>query len=71
MVQVATQVRNLKAGDRFRSADGSTGWDALEDAWSKPASDVVSVKVQHYPDGGIGEREWDDASRELTVERMT
>lgn len=72
MVQVSVMVRDLKAGDRFRnSPDGHEGWAALADAVWVTASDKVRCEVQYLPDGAVGSRTWDDASKMLTVERMT
>jgi hypothetical protein len=60
-------VNEIAEGDRYRNAKG-VGWDALEDA-ELLGDGVVSVRVQHHPDGGIEDRIWDDPTTEIEVER--
>jgi hypothetical protein len=63
------QVADIRQGDRFVH-DGRVHWTALGDAiLVRP--DLVICRVQHEPDGGIGEREWDNPSHTLTIERDT
>ena len=48
------RAEDLVAGDTFRH-EGS-GWTALEDAEQR--DEIVVLKVQFIPDGGIDYREW-------------
>lgn len=67
MTETTTTVADLKEGDRFVGKDG-TGWRAMEDA-ERLGSGEISVRVQYIPDGGIGDRQWDDPTIELKVQR--
>jgi hypothetical protein len=63
------QVVDIREGDRFVD-EGKVYWTALADAiLVRP--DLVILRVQHEPDGGIGEREWDNPSHTLTIVRDT
>jgi hypothetical protein len=61
---ITVPVRELRAGDKFGT---DTGWTAEADA--KTDSTGTVVKVEHYPDGALGFRQWDNPDQELTVER--
>lgn len=66
-------VREVRRGDEFVVTD-SLGdlrvvWRALSDANEEP--DHTAVSVQHFPDGGIDYRTWDNPSYLLEIRRPT
>jgi hypothetical protein len=62
-------VNEIAEGDRFDNPDyPGHGWTAIEDA-ELLSDGVISVRVQHHPDGGYADRQWDDASTEIEVQR--
>lgn len=67
MVEMETQVKDLKEGDRF--SDNGTGWVAKEDAMPVQNDGSVTIMVQYEPDGALGYRTWDDPTRTLRIER--
>lgn len=70
MSALTIAVDDIKSGDTFHDnpdASGS-GWTAIEDAETFMNGEV-SVRVQYNPDGGIGDRIWDNADVTLTVFR--
>jgi hypothetical protein len=66
MSKVKLSVAEIREGDSFIS--NGAGWRAIEDAETFTNGEVA-VRVRFEPDGGIGDRVWDNNSVTLEVER--